>query len=183
MRSKVIILNGTSSAGKTSLARALQGVTIEPFLHVKMDAFLEMMPPKYADHPDALTFLRVEGADPPEVEILTGPYAARVLRGMRSAIVALAKDGLNIIVDDVFLEKEQAEYDRLLADYDVSFVRVDAALEVAEQREVARGDRDIGQARWQFSRVHQNVRYDFRVDTTDTAPDACARSIAAALNL
>tara|TARA_R110001606_G_scaffold315173_1_gene461939 strand:+ start:115 stop:666 length:552 start_codon:yes stop_codon:yes gene_type:complete len=183
MRSKVIILNGTSSAGKTTLARALQAVAEQPFLHVQMDTFLEMMPPRYADHPDGLQILPLEGVDPPEVMIRTGPYAAHVLHGMRHAIAAMANQGLNLIVDDVMFENEQDQYQALLAGHDLSFVKVHATLEASEQREVARGDREIGQARWQRSRVHSHVRYDLEVDTTDTTPEACARTIAAALNL
>jgi chloramphenicol 3-O phosphotransferase len=183
MRSKIIILNGTSSAGKSTLARNLQTVATQPFLHVQMDTFLEMMPPRYADHPDGLMILPMEGVDPPEAMIKIGPFAAHVLHSMRRAIAALANEGLNLIIDDVLLENEQEDYQRLLADHDVTFVKVHASLEVAELREVARGDRDIGQARWQFDRVHQHVSYDLELDTTDSAPDTCARVIATALNL
>tara|TARA_R110001599_G_scaffold111561_1_gene275996 strand:- start:2022 stop:2564 length:543 start_codon:yes stop_codon:yes gene_type:complete len=174
----VIILNGTSSAGKSSLARALQGVVAAPFLHVRMDTFLEMMPPRYADHPDAFAFLELAGREPAETAVETGPYGVRVMQGMRSAIAAMAGHGLNLIIDDVFLDEEQAAYDRLLDDHDVRFVRVDAALDMAERRERQRGDRDIGLARWQFTRVHRDVRYDFAVDTTHATPEDCARQIA-----
>ena len=183
MRSKVIILNGTSSAGKSSLARALQAVAAQPFLHVQMDTFLEMMPPRCADNPEGLQILPLEGVDPPEVMIRTGPYAARVLRGMRHAIAAMANEGINLIVDDVMLDKEQGEYQALLAGHDVAYVKVHATLEASERREVARGDREIGQVRWQYGRVHAHVSYDLEVDTTDRSPDACARYLAAALNL
>ncbi|MEH6490250.1 chloramphenicol phosphotransferase CPT family protein [Hyphomonas oceanitis] len=183
MRSKVVILNGTSSAGKTTLARALQAVAEQPFLHVQMDTFLEMMPLRYAHHPEGLRILPLEGINPPEVMIKTGPYATRVLRGMRHAIAAMANEGLNLIVDDVMLDKEQDEYQALLASHDVTFVKVYATLEASERREVARGDREIGQVRWQYGRVHAHVRYDLEVDTTASTPETCARFLADALNL
>ena len=41
---KIILLNGTGSSGKTSLARALQAASRDVFLHVQMDAFLDMLP-------------------------------------------------------------------------------------------------------------------------------------------
>ena len=43
-RPQVIILNGIGSVGKSSMAKALQAITSKPFLHVAMDAFLDMLP-------------------------------------------------------------------------------------------------------------------------------------------
>ena len=44
MTAKIVLLNGVGSAGKSSIAKALQKITAEPYLHVQMDAFLEMLP-------------------------------------------------------------------------------------------------------------------------------------------
>lgn len=56
MRPHVIILNGVGSMGKSSTARALQTITAEPFMHVTMDAFLDMLPANMFGHPDGLIF-------------------------------------------------------------------------------------------------------------------------------
>jgi chloramphenicol 3-O phosphotransferase len=40
---KIIVLNGIGSAGKTSAAKELQKITKLPFLHVQGDSFLEML--------------------------------------------------------------------------------------------------------------------------------------------
>lgn len=174
----VIILNGTSSAGKSSLARALQQVAQRPLLHVQMDAFFGMQPARMDNHPDAVVFHAVEGAAPPEVAIETGPFGQRVLDGMRRSVAALAEAGLDLVVDDVWLGRdEQAAYAGLLAGHEVRFVGVRASLDACEAREKARGDRDIGQARWQYARVHQGARYDLEVDTTAATPEAAAREI------
>lgn len=55
-RPQVIILNGIGNVGKSSTAKALQAVTSRPFLHVAMDAFLDMLPEKMLAHPDSLLF-------------------------------------------------------------------------------------------------------------------------------
>jgi chloramphenicol 3-O phosphotransferase len=55
MTAKIVLLNGVGSAGKGSIAKALQTITTEPFLHVQMDAFLDMLPAAYQEHPDAFT--------------------------------------------------------------------------------------------------------------------------------
>lgn len=175
----VIILNGTSSAGKSSLAQALQQAAERNLLHVQMDAFLSMQPPRLNNHPDAFVFRPVEGADPPEIAIETGAFCQQLLDGMRRSVRALADAGLDLIVDDVWLQgNEQETYKALFREHTVYFVGVYASLEACEARERARGDRDLGQARWQHSRVHVNARYDLEIDTTETSPENAAKTIA-----
>src|SRR3546814_16540118 len=65
----------------------------------------------------------------PSVVITTGPVAERALRGMRHAIVAMAAQGNNLIVDDVMLGSEKTEYAPLLAPFEVFRVGVFAPLE------------------------------------------------------
>lgn len=44
MAGRIIYLNGTSSAGKTSIALALQDVLDESFLRIGVDTFIGMLP-------------------------------------------------------------------------------------------------------------------------------------------
>ncbi len=173
----VILLNGVGSAGKSSIAKALQTITAEPFLHVAMDVFLEMMPPRCWDHPDGITFETVQQDGKPSVVIHSGPVAERVLRGMRRSIAAMAREGNNLIVDDVLLGDEMAEYASLLAEVTFHAVGVFAPLDVLEARERERGDRLIGLARWQYDRVHHGKHYDLELDTGNAAPMECATLI------
>ena len=176
-RARIVLLTGVGSAGKSSIARALQTMTADPFLHVPVDAFLEMMPERLQDHPDGFAFETVHEDGKPLVVIRSGPVGIRVMRGMRRAIAALAAEGNNLIVDDVMLQGERAEYAALLADFTVFWVGVFAPLAVLEARERARGDRLIGLARWQYDRVHAGMRYDLDLDTSAAAPVDCARLI------
>ncbi|MCW3476381.1 phosphotransferase-like protein [Limobrevibacterium gyesilva] len=57
-RPHVIVLNGVGSVGKSSTARALQTITATPFLHVAMDAFIDMLPRGMFGHPEGLTLRR-----------------------------------------------------------------------------------------------------------------------------
>jgi chloramphenicol 3-O phosphotransferase len=173
----VILLNGVGSAGKSSIAKALQTITAEPFLHVAMDAFLDMMPARYWDHPDGVTFETVQQDGKPSVIIRSGPVAERILRGMRQSIAAMAREGSNLIVDDVLIEDEMANYAALLADITFHTVGVFAPLDVLEARERERGDRLIGLARWQYGRVHHGKRYDLELDTSGSTPLVCATLI------
>ena len=44
MTARIVLLNGVSSVGKGSVAKALQRIASRPMLHVQMDVFMEMMP-------------------------------------------------------------------------------------------------------------------------------------------
>ncbi len=173
----IILLNGVGSVGKSSIAKALQTITAEPFLHIEMDAFLNMMPECYWDDPDGLVFETVQQDGKPAVVIRSGPVADRTFRGMRHAIAALAGQGNNLIVDDVLVEDELAEYAALLAGFTFHLVGLHAPLDILEARERARGDRLIGLARWQYDRVHRGKRYDLELDTSKAAPMECAQAI------
>jgi chloramphenicol 3-O phosphotransferase len=173
-KTRVILLNGVGSVGKSSIAKALQSITAEPFLHVEMDVFLNMMPERFWDHPEGLTFETVQQDGKPSVIIRSGPVAERTFRGMRHAIAAMARQGNNLIVDDVVLENEMAEYGSLLADFTLHAVGVFAPLDVLEARERERGDRLIGLARWQYDRVHQGKSYDLEFDTSNSTAMECA---------
>jgi chloramphenicol 3-O phosphotransferase len=177
MKAKIVLLNGVGSAGKSSIARALQTITTEPFLHVQMDAFLDMLPEALQNHADGFSFETVPEDGKPSVVIRSGPVGARTMRGMRHAIAAMAGQGNNLIVDDVIFNEEMAEYRALLSGFDLHLVGVTAPLEVLEAREAARGDRMPGLARWQYRRVHKGMNYDLEVDSSRLTPLECARRI------
>jgi len=175
--SRIVHLNGVGSSGKSSIAKALQTITAEPFLHIAMDAFLDMLPEASFGQPDGLVFESVQEDGKPLVIIREGPVAMRAFRGMRHAIAAMAAQGNNLIVDDVLIGDEKAEYVDLLSAFDVFRVGVFAPLHVLEARELQRGDRMIGLARWQYDRVHTDMKYDLEVDTSSATALECANLI------
>ena len=81
-QSQVIILNGIGSVGKSSTAKALQAITSKPFLHVAMDAFLDMLPEKMLAHPDGLMFEASQDGGKPIIAIRSGSDSKWPLRGM-----------------------------------------------------------------------------------------------------
>lgn len=180
---RIVLLNGVGSVGKSSIAKALQGITAEPFLHLSMDAFIDMMPATMFEGADGLTFETLQEDGKPSVAIATGPVAARVFSGMRFAIAAMARHGNDLIVDDVMLGRDQAEYDEALAGLTVHWVGVFAPLDVLEAREKQRSDRMIGLSRWQFDRVHKGIKYDLEIDTSRSSPTECAQLIKQAFGL
>jgi chloramphenicol 3-O phosphotransferase len=179
----VILLNGVGSAGKGSIARALQEIASAPYLHVEMDAFLAMLPPASWNHPEGLRFETLEQEGKPAVAIHSGPVVERALAGMRRAVAAMAASGNNLIVDEVMERDTMAEYEALLRPFRLCRVGVLASLEVLEARERERGDRLIGLARWQYPRIHKGQSYDLEVDTSDATALQCAEQIKSAFGL
>ena len=170
----VVLLNGVGSAGKSSIAAALQRIATRPLLHVAMDAFFDMIP---HGRPGTTVFERRETQAGPEMAITSGAITTQAMTGMRRAVAALADAGNHLIVDDVMLHDEWTEYAALLAHHTVHRVGVICPLEVLVSREAARGDRLEGLARWQFDRVHRGQAYDLEVDTSAASAEACARVI------
>lgn len=175
----VILLNGVGSAGKSSIARALQDILAGTWLHVSMDAFIETLPDHLQDDPDTFSYrnVAVDGA-PPEIEIRVGDAGERLLTGMRGAVAALARAGNDLIVDDVLIGDGLGVYEAVLEGARFVTIGVMAPLEVLETRENARSDRLRGLARWQFPRVHAGIQYHLTVDSSSATPRTCAERIA-----
>ena len=117
-----------------------------------------------------------------DARIVPGSAGQRLAAGMRAAIAACARCGNDLLVDDVFLEREWLDAWRdELADLEWLLVEVFAPLPVLEERERIRGNRITGEARAQVDAIHAGIEYDVTVDTASQPPEECARVILAAL--
>jgi chloramphenicol 3-O phosphotransferase len=167
----VVFLNGTSSSGKTTIAKALQEKLTEPYMYVSVDDFFHMYPEKYLNPTNQ------------NEAIILARLIPAVVSGLHRSVASLAQSGNNILVDHVLQENgwlnECVENWKGL---DILFVGVKCPLEIAEQREKERGDRNIGTARYQFERVHAHGLYDIEVDTSVLNVDECATRIMALIN-
>ena len=177
----IILLNGASSAGKTSILFALQQVFEMPYLDAGIDKFLWMLPKRYPDVPlwhDVFEYTWHEQGDKKELSIQAGPLGHRLMSGMHQAIAALSQAGNNVIADHVLIERQWVqECAHLFADLPALFVGVHCPLKILEQRERERTDRTLGQARAYFSKVHIHGAYDLEVDTSRLSPVECALEI------
>jgi chloramphenicol 3-O phosphotransferase len=184
MTARVVLLNGVSSVGKGSVARALQRIASRPMLHVQMDAFLEMLPAGMFGNPEGYVFETTVVDGKPVTAVRSGPVLETALRGMREAVAGMADAGNDLVVDDVIWDPEAlTDYRWQLATFDFFTVGLVAPLEVIEQRERQRGDRTVGLARWQYDKVHAGMVYDLELDTSVTTPDELAERIKLAFGL
>lgn len=166
----ILLLNGASSYGKTSLLRALQALLAEPFLDAGIDKFIWMLPKRYLDRPlwDEVLGLNVRA----------GPLGHRLFSGMHHAIAALSRAGNPVLADHVLVEPRWvAECAALFSGLPAYLVGLRCPLEVLEERERQRRDRTWGQAREQFEVVHAHVVYDLEVDTSLHSPEECALQV------
>jgi chloramphenicol 3-O phosphotransferase len=176
----VIFLNGTTSAGKTSLAEALQDHLPGVWLRIGIDDGFAMLGRRYHGDQQGFWF---DPDDAGAVRLNFGPAGLAALSAYRRAAAAIAAGGANVIIDDVLLSRGFLDdWLAVLPDVPIMMIGVHCALAVLESRERARGDRMIGQARGQLPHVHADARYDIEVDTGITPIAACAGIIADALS-
>lgn len=180
MNGQVIILNGVSSAGKTTLAKAIQKYGEDIWLHVAMDTFIALLPDGSEFDREWFPVTQVERDGESLPFIGNGPAGDALLGQMRQLVAQLADAGFNVVVDEVAEKPVIDDYRRRLGSV-CMVVKVDAPLTELERRERERGDRLIGLAREQSPRIHKGIAYDLEVDTHANTPDALARAVLGAL--
>ena len=167
---RIIFLHGASSSGKSTLAKALQRVLGEPFLHVS------------SDHLVAAGLL-------PERREKGGQFdwwhqmRPRFFDGFHRCLPALAEAGNDLIVDHIIeFASWRRDLARLLEGLDVYLVGVHCDLDEIDRRERERGDRRIGEGRAHVAvdGIHTFGPYDLEVDTTAVVSAALADAIVAA---
>lgn len=157
MASQIIVLNGTSSAGKSSIAKEQQCQFKETYLHIQMDDFLRMIPEGKKDYDDL--------------------FCKMVEHGITDSIKPLLDLNYKIILDTVFTSENMQVFNQRMNGFDANIVAVTSSLETLKKRERIRGDRDIGLAESQYSTIHNDIEYDFTVDTTDLTAKQSAEKI------
>ena len=168
MLPQVIILNGSSSSGKTALARALQERLNEQYVNFSIDSVLGGLPPS-----DLLKLQRGE------IIGRNGYQWSALVRGYHYAMPGMLQAGLKLIVDNAWCDNEEKrELLTELAGYRQALIGVQCARDVAIARERQRGDRALGLAEWEFPRVHQGMVYDHTVNTDQHSPHVLAEQLA-----
>jgi chloramphenicol 3-O phosphotransferase len=170
---RIILLNGASSSGKSTMAKALRDALDEPFLHVSSDQFVAagMLPAR-----------RDNG----------GPFdwwhqvRPRFFAGFHRCLPALASAGNDLIVEHIIeFRSWREQLAVLLADLDVFLVGVHCSPDELDRRERTRHERRIGEGRThvEVDRIHSFGPYDFEVDTTTGISTDLVESIITAWQL
>jgi chloramphenicol 3-O phosphotransferase len=175
MKPHVLLLNGTSSAGKTSIAGWMQNLSPDGYLLTGWDHMAQALPLRVnrissdTDEPSGHPWFEwvMSTTHPGLADFRIGPLARTLMETMHRASAELVRNGISVLIDDVLFDPEVVRSTvEIFADLPVWFVGVRCPLEVAEMREAARGDRMVGLARVLSPVVHTFGPYDFEVDTS-----------------
>lgn len=162
----IIFLNGTSSAGKTTVAKCLVDKLDGLWLHVTLNAIFDLMPrkflslPEWGDRIDWDTFLT----------------------GFHAVVAKLPQTGYPVILDHVCTQRRWLhQCARMFSDYALLYVGVTCPLPELRRREQQRGDRKIGIAEEHLAAYETARPFDIEVDTGANTPEECADLIVASI--
>jgi chloramphenicol 3-O phosphotransferase len=151
---KIILLNGASSSGKSTLAAALQARLEEPFWHYSIDHLLAAQ---------VLPSSRIDAG-----EFNWSDMRGRFFAGFHATIPVLAAAGNNLLVEHIIESTDwMARLLHLLRPFDVFFVGLHCPLEELQRRERERGDRRIGEAQADYEVTHSYCLYDLEIASAD----------------
>jgi chloramphenicol 3-O phosphotransferase len=181
---RIIVLNGASSVGKSTIATQFVGLRAERgecWVIVGIDDFLVKLPWQWfdteLDGPYGADGFRFEPS-PDGVVASVGEVGRRLLATYRRSVALWSRQGFDVIVDDVTFDADAAaDWDVALAERPVTWVGVQCDPAVAEARERARGDRVPGLARGLSAVVHAHRSYDLELDSTFATPDALVAAL------
>ena len=165
----VVVLNGTSSSGKTTIAKAFQELAGSVYLNFSIDSILDALP--------ASALACIRAGDP-----IPGIAFKDLVAAYYACVRELASRGHDLVIDNAITARYQAEHFVTALDgHDVLMVFVGCPEPVLRGRENARGDRRVGLASDQLPGVERWLQYDVRIDTSITSPAEAAAQIVAAL--
>jgi chloramphenicol 3-O phosphotransferase len=154
-KGKLIVLNGASSAGTTSVAQAFQELAHECWMHLGIDPFWYAIPPSQLDmqqvRPQYHTWDVVVEADGREwFSLNPGPLLEKAMHARYLAIRVYLDEGINVVADDLIW----------MRDWLVDFLRIFEGYQV-----------------WLIGAAHADMEHDFELDTTDIPMPALAREL------
>ena len=168
MNPTAIILNGASSAGKSSIARELVPLLGKDTISTGFDDVL--LRSRAAKKGLLQRFLRQR--DPNE--------RINVFRQLHAEVLHHLEQGKHVVVDTSIMESAAVEdLAKKLASHRAYFIGVKPPLSVSERWEKESGDRPIGQARKHYDLVHRYGEYDLVLDTSKMTPAEAAQLIVA----
>lgn len=161
---RVLLLNGSSSAGKTSLAHAFQRLSPSPVMVFSVDLFLPIC-----------------GSDSQSVAGAINDTQLPLIEAFHAGIAASARAGAFVIVDHVIGENPEwyRDLSTRLGSLPLKTVKVRCSKEVLISRESHRRDRrpDLIHALRQNESIHDGIPYDLEIDTSEISSESCAQAL------
>ena len=184
----VIILNGPSGSGKSSIQKEFQYLMM-PNLWIKtgidtlFDAPMPTITPEnmaFWQSPNPIRWVETT-KDKNHNNVITlfvGEQGEKVAYAMNSAIADYAKNGCNVIVDYIAYKQEWFDdLQKKLEAIRTYYVAVEIPLETLEAREAARATSPKGHARSHYFTVYGNKKYDLTVNSATHSAKEIAQQL------
>jgi chloramphenicol 3-O-phosphotransferase len=184
----VIILNGPSVSGKSSIQKEFQKLMMpNAWFKLGLDNLFDNPMPEittenisFWQHKNAIRWIETtkDATGNPVVTLFVGPEGEKVALAMNSAIAAYAANGCNVIVDYISYEPAWlSDLEKKLKDFKTYYVAVQIPLEVLEQREATRSTSPKGHARSHYAMVYGTKKYDLTVHTDTMSATEIAQEL------
>jgi chloramphenicol 3-O phosphotransferase len=186
---RIVILNGVSRAGKSTLARAIQETVPGVWMHLGGDAHKACTPP---NRQPGIGLRPGRNQVRPEVEeCVPVLYAA-----LYESVAAHARLGLDVVVDEKFHDSYTRSYGiledcaRRLVGLDTLFVGLRCPVEVIWERRARTWGQVLGEVPQDVvdavvlaqHATHAHRGYDLEVDTSEMSAEECASVISRRLS-
>lgn len=201
-RGALVVVYGTTSAGKTTISRALQRMAPEVFFHMGVNnTAVSILPRQYLgiflnEGQMLEEFLPTEEerlgtyilppyshSNPtPYIRQQIGYFGRQTVSGIFSAIAMMCATGINVVSDQVFLFDDW--YQEALHEFaglPIVWVYVSPDLAEIERREKIAGDRIPGLALGHYHQMYKNIRPDIVLAENTASPEQNAQNIIMAL--
>ncbi|WP_167958736.1 phosphotransferase-like protein [Anaerosporobacter faecicola] len=160
MKKSVIVLNGPSSSGKSTLVDILKKMIKEKkgqdYASVSIDDFLKMS----------------------KEEVIYEDDVYEISPMLCNKVREYLDNKTGVIIDHVITSERIFAYlQENLADYHVYLIQVTCPLEVLNKRERERGNRCIGSAEASYQYLYPKEGYDRTIDTYKYSTEECASQI------
>ena len=179
----LILLIGTSSAGKSSVAQILQRSLDAHYLYMGIDNFFKMVNPdwgggSYSARSKQIFYYERDGEF---LRIRYGPLGLSILRGIQGTVKSMLMHGNNLIFDDMLMSEEQWNLwrsQRAIEHYRTFICSLQASPDVLKEREQRRGRK---RRYWGLALGHVEFNDPPDVDYRIYTDDLTAGEVAAAI--
>lgn len=157
---KVILLNGASSSGKSTLAKSLQKYIKvnkkQEYIIISIDDFLSMTVNEPIYEEDVF-----------EISPL-----------LCQKVLSILKAGQGVIIDHVITsDRIYKQLMEMLKEYTLIKVQVTCPLNELEKREKKRKNRHIGSAKASYEYLYPQNGYDLILNTFESSSEECSKKI------